>query len=61
MIDTITLSELLIKLVPKGNIGYWVNDDGEIVVVIRDRHLANDMLKHINFMRVMLDEEGAPE
>ena len=61
MIDTITLSELLIKLVPKGNIGYWVNDDGEIVVVVRDRHLANDMLKHINFLRVMLDEDGVPE
>ena len=61
MFDPRTLGELLIQLIPRGNIGYWVNSEGELVVVIRDRELANDMLKNINFMRVMLDEEGQKE
>ena len=51
----------LIQLIPDGNVGYWVNHDGHLVMVIRDRILAADMLKNINFMRVMLDEEGESE
>tara|TARA_R100000808_G_C2135709_1_gene144078 strand:- start:618 stop:803 length:186 start_codon:yes stop_codon:yes gene_type:complete len=61
MFDPRTLGELLIQLIPDGNVGYWVNDDGHLVMVIRDRILAADMLKNINFMRVMLDEEGESE
>ena len=61
MFDPRTLGELLIQYVPMGNVAYWVNDDGHLVMVIRDRILATDMLKNINFMRVMLDEEGEPE
>ena len=61
MFDPRTLGELLIQLIPDGNVGYWVNDDGHLVMVIRDRILATDMLKNINFMRVMLDEEGESE
>ena len=61
MFDPRTLGELLIKLIPEGNIGYWVDDEGSIVVVIRDKLLATDMLKQINYMRVMLDEEPRSE
>lgn len=61
MFDPRTLGELLIKMIPDGNVGYWINDDGHIVVVIRDRELAHGMLEQINMMRVLMDDEPIPE
>jgi len=61
MFDPRTLGELLIKMIPDGNVGYWVDDEGSIVIVVRDKHLAQDMLKQINYMRVLLDEEPQSE
>ena len=57
MFDPRTLGELLISLIPDGHVAYWVNSDGDIVVVIREKTLAQDMLKQINYMRMVLDEE----
>jgi len=61
MFDQRTLAELLIRLVPSGHVGYWVNDDGDVVVVIRDRHWAKEILKQINLMRVLMDDEPIAE
>ncbi len=56
MFDPRSLSELLLQMVPEGNIAFWVDDNGGVVVVIRDKALGREMLKQINMWRVMFEE-----
>jgi len=54
--DPIVLGELLLEMVPEGNVGYWVNDDGHIVVVARDDQFARDLIHQLSMLGAMHDD-----
>lgn len=54
--DPIVLGELLLEMVPEGNVGYWVNDDGHVVVVVRDDEFAKDLIGQLAYLGAIHDE-----
>ncbi len=54
--DPIVLGELLLEMVPVDNVGYWVNDDGHVVVVVRDAEFARDLIGQLAYLGSIYDE-----